>query len=157
MVWALLAVSGVLIGLIAGALCVLVRARRSIRTIPDSLPCKVRVTTGSVPGFTAQWPRTRSHAVWVRDVLVVHTGFALERTHLLPSRSAARDIEDRDVPKLKPHGQKTAVLALVLDDGTAIEVAAPAAARALLPGPFLLAEGRPPGTTAASRPTDAGH
>jgi hypothetical protein len=53
-------------------------------------------------------------------------------------------------------GWRVVGLAFVLDDGSSIDVAAPAAAREPLPGPFLLAgldETRP---SARSQPGDPG-
>jgi hypothetical protein len=139
MIWALLAILGVPVWLIVGALGVALLSRRSAKAVPGTMRGRLRVTSGSVPGFKVRWSRSSCYAVWVRDVLVVHAGLAMVRTRLLPVSSAGA-IERRSLPELKRLGSEQAVLGLELDDGSTIELAVAVSERSKLPGLFLLAE-----------------
>jgi hypothetical protein len=140
MIWALLAILGVPLWLVVGALGAALLNRRSVKAVPGTMRGRIRVTSGSVPGFNPRWPRSSCYAFWVRDVLVVRAGFAMVRTRLLPA-SSADEIERRHLPELKRLGPEQVVLGLELDSGSTIELAVSAAERSELPGPFLLAEG----------------
>jgi hypothetical protein len=140
MIWALLAILGVPIWLVLGALAGALLSRRAVKTIPGTMRARFRVLSGSAPGLKERWPRSSGYAVWVHDILVVHVGLALVRTRLLPV-STTGEIERRSQPELKRLGGEQAVLGLVLEDGSNIELAVAITDRSALPGPFLLAEG----------------
>jgi len=78
MIWALLAILGVPIWLIVGALGGAVWSRRRFRSQPGVFPIMVR-TEGK-----DSWPRVVSHGRLIRDILVVNRGLALVRTELYP-------------------------------------------------------------------------
>jgi hypothetical protein len=80
MIWALLAIIGVPLWLIALAIVLLLRARVKVRSIPGSVRCKVRSTTPGVPGIRVRFPRTMCSVYWVHHVLIVHTGVFLTRS-----------------------------------------------------------------------------
>ncbi len=102
--------------------------------------CKIRVTGGWVPGYPTTWPKRVSRAEWARDVLIVFRGPASGRAEGLPvacAQGTVRILAGREVSRL---GREPVALDLVLDDGPRLEVAAPATARALLCGPYLVAQ-----------------
>ena len=135
-VWIVASLSAIVV---VGAVLVVLHAvwtqRRSGR-----FRCKIRVSEGWLTGYGTSWPRRASRAEWARDVLLVYRGMGLVRLEALPVARAegkVRSLPGRDVSGL---GDDPAALCLVLDDGPRLEVAAPAAARALLCGPYLVAQ-----------------
>lgn len=85
------------------------------------------------------WPRLRTRARWVHDVLVVRRGFLVPRVETYAVRApedAVRRTGPGDVGGL---GVEALCLFLRLDDGRTLELAAPSADRTLLVGPFLAA------------------
>jgi hypothetical protein len=157
MIWALLALLGVPFWLIGVGLGLTLLNRRRVKARPGVFRCKIRITSGSVPGLRERWPRSSSYAFWVRDVLVVRAGLALVRTRVLAMTSAFGEIDTRPRAELKRFGPEAAVLTFALEEGCAIEVAAPASADALLVGPYLLAERKAAVAAASVPPEDGGH
>lgn len=78
MIWALLALLGVPIWLMVGALGGAVWGRRRFRSQPGVFPIAMRAV-----GHDA-WPLAVSYGRLVRDILVVNRGLALVRTELYP-------------------------------------------------------------------------
>jgi hypothetical protein len=136
MVWALLALLGVPIWLIIGALFVVVRRRRRFLRTPDVFPCRLRLRAGRLEGLGEGWGR-RVDAYWVHDVLLVGRGPARARSWALPVETPRDGV--RSVAGVKHLGPDPVALSLSLDDGTVVDVAAPASAAALLTGPYLAA------------------
>jgi len=121
MIWIILAALGVPLWLIVGMLAGVVWSRRRFKNSIGTFPCKVRTLTAGEP--PPAWPRTKGYAVWVHDVLLVHTGVALARY----TPYAVRDLaETRDDAAVRFGDAAAATVVLRLDDGTMIEVAAPA-------------------------------
>lgn len=72
MIWALLALLGIPIWLIAVVLAAALRQRRRLVRRPDTFAFRVRTDRG--------WSRSRGVARWVSDVFIAHRGLALIRS-----------------------------------------------------------------------------
>lgn len=127
MIWALLAILGVPIWLIVGALTLVVLSRRRFAAQPGAFVCRTRAEGAS-------WGRTSRHARWTHDVLVVAGGLARLQVRPLGVTGLVQGPHASDA---RFRGSDAAVAITVrTDDGTIVEVAAPAAAVDLLQGPF---------------------
>jgi hypothetical protein len=131
-IWILLAVLGVPIWLVVGALGATLWSRRRVRRSSGVFACKVRYT--DVSKAPVRWPRTRSYARWVHDVLIVHGGLALVRSD--PFAVSFLEGVPAPTPDAKLGDGGSVSIRLRLDDGSAVEVAAPVASLDLLVGPF---------------------
>jgi hypothetical protein len=136
-----LAVLSACVAFLAGGIVVGWRQRAAFGRTDSAFACKLRAPNGHswTTGLPARWPRRRSRAMWVHDVLVIHGGLFRPRTLAVPARipeEAIRYAADKSVRGL---GDAPLVLRLRLDDGDLIEVAANEAHRTLLVGPFLAA------------------
>jgi hypothetical protein len=117
--------------------------RLDARITHRAFRCKIRVSDGSLPGVSQRWPKRITRAAWARDVLIVFPRPALFRLRTLPVACAQGDVHTlprREVTRL---GRNPVALALVLDDGPRLEVAAPAKARERLCGPYLVPRALP--------------
>jgi hypothetical protein len=74
MIWAILALLGIPLWLIAIFLFILLRSRSAVKKIPGSFACRVRAPCDEVGGLRGQFPRYDDRAHWVHKVLVVHGG-----------------------------------------------------------------------------------
>src|SRR5687767_14025662 len=130
MIWIILAALGVPLWIVVGVLGAALWSRRRFRARDGVFICKIRPipSTGPPKG----WPRARSYAIWIHDVLLVHAGVALVMYQAYPVREVVRRDDD---PQLHFAGAPAVTVALRLDDGATIEVAAPADRRDLLDGP----------------------
>lgn len=117
MIWALLALLGVPIWLIIGALGGAVWNRRNFRSQPGVFPIAIRAAGQD------SWPRAVSYGRLVRDILVVNRGLALVRTELHP----IIDVRELDgpFPEKKIAGATGRLLGIEGDDD--LEVAIPSA------------------------------
>lgn len=114
MVWALLAILGVPIWLIAGLLVGIVLHRRSFKNQPGVFPCSIRDE-----GAT-KWPRMQSYARQIRGVFVVNNGAAMLRSDIHAVDAVSSLVLGAEGPKrlADPVGRL-----ITLDDGSRIEVA----------------------------------
>jgi len=99
----------------------------------DTFFCKVRPVTRS------RWPIRRSRGRWVHDVLLIRRGRWLQRTVALPVRLPEDNPRPADCDGPSGLGLRPYTLQLRLDDGSLMEVAAAAADRVTMVGPFLAA------------------
>ena len=136
MIWILLAALGVPLWLIIGALTAGLLSRRAFKRSPGVFPAKLRVTAGASSGTGPSWPRMPVYARWVHDVLLVHQGIALVRSRALPVASVTGPITTASPDDVKKLGPRPMLLALVVDDGSTVELAAPDDARDAMVGPF---------------------
>lgn len=114
MVWALLAVLGVPIWLVAGALGAALWSRRSFARQPGVIRAKICPTTHET------WPRRAVHVRVVHDVLLVNSGLARVRTEAHGIREASVD----DVPPDSVPGlAHPVVLSLTPDSGPPVRLA----------------------------------
>lgn len=116
MIWALLAILGVPIWLIVGALGGTLWSRRRVRSQPGIFRIGVRDAGGD------SWPRVAAYGRLVRDVLIVSRGAALVRTEVYPIVDA-RPVDHATAPK---HPDDATVRLIVVDGAADIEVAVPA-------------------------------
>jgi hypothetical protein len=75
-IWALLALLGVPVWLVIGALAGALVSRRRFRSQPEVFPLLFR------PHDATAWPRRLSYGRYIRDVLLVNHGIALIRTSI---------------------------------------------------------------------------
>lgn len=113
MIWALLAILGVPIWLIVGALAAAVISRRGFKAQPEVFQLKLRPVDGK------KWPRRVAYGRLVHDVLIVNSGIALIRTTVRGIRSVADHPADEQVPGL----DRPETFQLTFDDGSAALVA----------------------------------
>ena len=113
MIWALLAMLGVPLWLIAGMLVSLVWSRRIRQRADGVFGLAIR------PEGEATWPRQLVYGRQIRDILVAYVGLALVRTefHIVDD---VTELELGDRPKRLPNAVGRL---LTLDDGTRLEVA----------------------------------
>ena len=117
MIWALLAILGVPIWLVAGGLGAAVWSRRRFRAQPGVFRIAVRSAGAD------SWPRVASYGRLIRDVFVVNRGLALVRTELFP----ILDVQGLDGPlPAKMDGDATGRL-LCIDRHDDLEVGVPVA------------------------------
>jgi hypothetical protein len=132
MIWIILAALGVPLWIVVGVLGAALWSRRRFRARDGVFVCKVRPIPST--GTPKRWPRARSYAIWVHDVLLVHAGVALVRYQAYPVHEVVRGDDD---PQMRLGRAPAATVVLRLDDGATIEVAAPADRRHLLDGPSV--------------------
>jgi hypothetical protein len=117
MIWALLAILGVPIWLILGALGGTLLSRRRFRSQAAVFPIVIRAARRD------SWPRATSYGRLVRDVLVVNRGLALVRTELFPIADVRQ--LDAPLPEKKIAGATGRVLSV--DEHDDLEVGIPMA------------------------------
>lgn len=148
--WAFVVVLAALLSAVSVLLLIVLRrARRQPASRPGAFRCRLRKVSDPGCGITNAWEVGAVDAAWVHDVLLVRRGRFPVTTRALPVR-----FPDSSVSALLPHevkglGVDPVVLRLRLDDGDLIDVAAPAAMRERLVGPFLAAcvtQGSDPGS-----------
>ncbi len=113
MIWALLAILGVPIWLIVGALTAAVISRRRFKAQPGVFRIKLR------PVDEDRWPRRTAYGRLVHDVLIVNSGIALIRTTVRGIRSVADHPAGEEVPGF----DRPETFELTFDDGSAALVA----------------------------------
>lgn len=112
-IWALLALLGVPIWLVIGALTGALVSRRRFRSQHDVFALSFREHGKS------EWPRRVGYARYVHDVLLVNAGLALIRTAIHVVEAAERFEPDEPPTKLGPAVAWT----LTLDDGRRVDIA----------------------------------
>jgi hypothetical protein len=137
-IWILLAVLGVPLWLIVGALIAGILSRRSFKRGPGVFLAKLRTIAGETSGVTTSWSRLPVYARWVHDVLIVHQGLALVRTRALPV-SRLVGLAATAPAELKRLGPKPVLLTLILDSRANVELAAAADDLEAAVGPFAAA------------------
>jgi hypothetical protein len=144
MIVVVLAILGVPLWLVLGAIAAGLWSRRSFRRAPGVFAIKARPHQ---PDRPQKWPRRATYARWVHDVLIVHQGVGLVRNHALPvAESTVLTVSPTDVSGL---GADPIARLLQLDDGTRLEVAASSRDEQALGGPF-----EPAPDTAGATPID---
>ena len=113
MIWALLAILGIPIWLIVGALIAIWQIRRAIKRQPGVFEVSVRAAGADT------WPRQPSYARVVRDVLVLNSGVALLRAEVHPV-DAVSEVDLDETPRRPADAIGRLV---VFEDGTRREVA----------------------------------
>lgn len=112
MIWALLAVIGVPIWLIVGALTAALLSRRRFRAQPGVFRLKERESGHD------QWPRLTGYGRVIHDVFVINKGIAMVRTTL----RGVRAVTDHPQEEVAPFDQ-AAIFEVTFDDGSRTLVA----------------------------------
>lgn len=136
MLWALLALLGVPVWLVVGMLVGALYSRRRYRQQPDVFRCAGRVRSGSVDPFSRDWGRAPVYGRWVHDVLVLNRGLALVRVIAVPVDAVVGGPGAVDGSLPRGLGDDPVAVAVRTDDGSVLELAAHAADRQRLGGPF---------------------
>jgi hypothetical protein len=128
MIWAILLLLGVPLWLCAVAIGVLILRNRSLRKRAGNVPARLRAAPGK------RW--TRGHGLWVHDVWAFRGSPAAWSEKLVwVTGVTIRRVTADEAEKLRGLGENPTVAVLAYDGGT-MEVAASAAHRAQLIGPF---------------------
>jgi hypothetical protein len=114
------------------------RGHREFVAEPGTFRCRVRVRSFELAGFSARWSRGVSHARWVHDVLVVRRGVLMPRVYPLAVHVAEGELVEMDAGVVRRLGAFPVSVRVVLDDHSALEVAARGRDRDLLAGPFVV-------------------
>jgi hypothetical protein len=139
MLIALLAVLGVNLWVIVVLLAVVLTRKRWVSRQPGAFKGAIRVIEGDVPGLKAKWKR--GYGRWVRDILVWTKAPFLFRNELVLAEALAGEARAAKPGEVRRLGKHPAVVALAVEGGARIEVAASADGRERARGPF--AEGAP--------------
>jgi len=129
---AVLTVSAIPILMLLGACGANVAARLRFAHSEGAFRCKLRPAG-------RRWPLRSTYARWVHSVLLVQRGLFVPRTVSIGVRIPEDMVEEVSKRDVRGLGQWPVLLVLQLDDGPVLDVAAPAAARTRLVGPFLAA------------------
>jgi hypothetical protein len=124
MIWALLYALGVPLWLVIGGLLFALRAQSQAKKAPGVFPCKLRLVSGAHPGLKETWRLFPSYGRWVHDVLIVHSGLSLVLTEALPVVAQVGATSPADPQQVKRLGQHPVVVAVRLDNGAVVELAA---------------------------------
>ena len=130
MVWALLAILGVPIWLIVGALIGGYLARRRFINCPGVFPLRVR----SLPSKDEKWSG-KQHGRWIHDVMLVNKGYAKVRTDPHGFKQMVgppKPINDRAMKGM----EEPMSFVLILDDDSEAEIAVAASDLNLATGPY---------------------
>jgi hypothetical protein len=111
--------------------------RRAIRRDEGVFACKLRTSSGAVPGLRSTFPQAAWYATWVRDVLLIRSGFALSRVRPFEVVTAGYRLYDGDPADAPRLGAYPLVLSVRLEDGARIDVAAARRDREKLMQPFI--------------------
>ncbi len=129
MIWAILLLLGVPLWLCAAAIGVLILRNRSLRKRAGNVPARLRVAPDK------RWKR--GHGLWVHDVWAFRGSPAAWSEKLVWVKGVTiRRVTADEAEKLRRLGENPTVAVFAYEGGT-IEVAASAAHRAELIGPFV--------------------
>ena len=117
MIWALLALLGIPIWLILGALAAAFFSRRNFKAKPGVFPLRVREIEAGEPG---KWSG-KLHARWVHDVLLANKGLGLNLTAAYPVASTAT-ADPPEPSECKGFGDDLVGLTVQTDSGTTYEL-----------------------------------
>ena len=134
MLFALVAVLGVNLIVIVVLLAVVLTRKRWVSHQPGAVKGAIRVTEGDVPGLKAKWKQ--GYGRWVREILIWMNTPLLFRNELVLADALAGEARLAKPGEVRRLGKHPAVVPLAVDGGARIEVAASAAGRERLPGPF---------------------
>jgi len=127
MIWALLALLGVPIWLIVGALITAAVSRRRFQRSEGVFPIRIRAASDT------KFQR-KAHGRWVHDVLIVNKGLALVLTNPYGIQSLGPNQDN--AASIKGLGDNPLVFDIRTDDGTSLVMAIPAEHRDLGVGPL---------------------
>ncbi len=132
MIWALLALLGIPIWLIVGALTAAFFTRRNFKARPGVFPLRVRQTKA---GETDSKWSGKLHARWVHDVLLANKGIGLNLTTAYPVESSSTT-EPPNPSECKGLGDDLVAITVHTDSGTTYELGTSRENAKLLVQPF---------------------
>jgi hypothetical protein len=128
MIWILLALLGIPVWLIVGALGVGLYRNRKLRNREGNIPCRLR----SKPG--GRW--TRGHGIWVHDVFSFRASPASYNELLCWVRQASLRQPHLDEATKLGRMDDPVIADFLLDDGSTVSVAAAGTKQGELTGPI---------------------
>ena len=134
MIWAILAILGVPLWIIAIGLLLVFFQNRKLRKRPGNIPVRV-LRQGK-----KRW--TSGHGIWVSDVFAWRGSPAAWNEDLLQvSGVSIHSADEQEREELKRIGDDPVVASFALDEGATLQVAARHEDQSILAGPYFL-EGR---------------
>ena len=133
MIWAILAILGIPIWLLLGALAGAFASRRHFQRSPGVFALRMR----EVSADTQKWGG-KAHACWIHDVLLVNKGLALARTVPIAADSLVSAPEPADASTIKGLGDEPVAFVVDIDDGPRLEIAIAAELAPVATSPFDL-------------------
>jgi hypothetical protein len=122
------------IGLITGVVLVGWMSRIRFRRSGGAFSCKVRSAVDR--SHSPRWPRRSISGRWVHTTLLLHTGGAAPLVRALVVQNSNGPIAP--APGVRVRGRRSVATRLILEDGSEIEVLAPASSSYRLSGPFVV-------------------
>ena len=121
--------------LLVAVLVIVVRTRNQFINTPGVFPLRLRAVSGDISGTKADWPRAKSYAFWVHDVLLVHSGLSLMKTtpFWINDLEIADQVSQLDAEDLD---KEPVQFDLQLADETTLQMAVPEKYVSLAQGPF---------------------
>jgi hypothetical protein len=118
MIWAILAILGIPIWLLLGALAGAFASRRHFQRSPGVFALRMR----EVSAEKQKWGGKAS-ARWIHDVLLVNKGIAQARTVPIAVESLVSGPEPADASTIKGLGDQPVAFVVAIDDGPRLEIA----------------------------------
>jgi len=115
------------------------RSRRRFLEERDVFRCRIRLVSGQVAGLATTWRGRPGWARWEHEILLVRAHRLFGKNHILPVQTVVGSVSTTSSAAIGSLGDNPAVVQLLLDLGDVVEVAAPASARELVAGPFVVA------------------
>ena len=121
--------------LLLAVLVIIWRRRQQFIKTPGVFPLRLRAVSGDLSGVKSDWPRAKSYAIWVHDVLLVHSGPPLMKT--TPFWISNLEIADKDSQSHSEGlGNEPVQFDLQLANGAMLQMAVPQNHISLAQGPF---------------------
>jgi hypothetical protein len=121
--------------LLLAVLVIVIRSRNQFISTPGVFPLRLRSVAEDIPGVKADWPRAKSYAFWVHDVLLVHSGPPLMKT--TPFWISDLEISDQvSLSNSEELDKEPVQFDLQLVDGAMLQMAVPEKYISLAQGPF---------------------
>ena len=122
--------------LLLAVLVIIWRRRQQFIKTPGVFPLRLRAVSGDLSGVKSDWPRAKSYAIWVHDVLLVHSGPPLMKT--TPFWISNLEFADKVVSPSNSGGldKEPVQFDLQLANGAMLQIAVPQKHISLAQGPF---------------------
>jgi hypothetical protein len=130
MIWAILAIVGIPIWLLLGALVGAFASRRHFQRSPGVFALRMREVSAE-----QKWGR-KVHGRWIHDVLLVNKGIAQARTVPIAVERIVSAPEPADASAIKGLGDQPVSFVVALDDGPRMEIATSADLALVAMSPF---------------------
>lgn len=115
--------NGVPLWLIVGGLAAVFYNRHQVKKTPDIFPARLRTVSGSVHGIGEKWSRMPVYALWIHDVLLIHSGLPLAHITPMPVSLMKGESVKGDPSKLKRLEASSALNIAPDEDGARVALA----------------------------------